>query len=134
MKHDDKRITDLINKLMHADNLESAPIGFTDNVMAKIEALSQSKSTIYKPLIPSSVWWLLGIGFIALVTYVLFNKPTTNESFIDHYNLPEVSMNFLEGMSLDLSSSLMYAMVFFAVMISIQIPLLKQYFNKRLAY
>ncbi|MCA0154497.1 hypothetical protein [Winogradskyella vincentii] len=134
MEQDDKRITELVNKLMDADNLEKAPVDFTQNVMSQIEALSKSKATEYKPLIPKIIWWILGVGFVALLSYTIFSKPSTSEPIVDRYNLPELSLNFLEGMTLNLSNTLMYAMVFLVIMISIQIPILKQYFNKRLVY
>jgi len=134
MEKDDRRIEDLVNKLMKADSLEKAPIDFTDTVMSKIEALSESKAIVYKPLISKYVWWLIASSFVALVGYILFKQPNNTISLSERYNLPEVSLNPLEGLSFDFSSTLMYATVLFAIMVSIQIPLLKQYFNNRLSY
>ncbi|WP_299524357.1 hypothetical protein [Winogradskyella sp.] len=134
MEKDDKRIEDLVNKLMSADSLDKAPLDFTDKVMAKVEAISNSGVTVYKPLIPKYIWWLLAIGFATLVGYVFFKEPKEGISLTERYNLPDVSFNLLENISLDFSSTLMYAVVLFAIMVSIQIPLLKQYFNNRLSY
>lgn len=134
MKKDEKRIEDLVNKLMSADSLEQAPADFTDNVMSQIEAISQSKTIVYKPLIPKYVWWSIAVGFVGLVGYVILSKPNSATSLSDRYDLPEVSFNLLDNLSFDLSSTLMYATVLLAIMVSIQIPLLKQYFNNRLTY
>ena len=134
MEQDDKRILELVNKLMDADNLEKAPAGFTESVMSKIDALSESKSTIYKPLISKQIWWLLGIGFIGLLGFIIFKQPATSGGLSKRFDLPEVSLGFLENFSLDFSTSLMYAMVFLVIMISVQVPLLKQYFNKSLSF
>ncbi len=134
MEKDDKRIEDLVNKLMSADMLEKAPADFTDKVMAKVEAISSSDITVYKPLIPKYVWWLLAAGFVTLVGNILLNDSSGTTSLTERYNLPEVSFNLFENLSLDFSNILMYAVVLLAIMVSIQIPLLKQYFNSRLSY
>ena len=134
MEKDDKKIEDLVNKLMATDQLEKAPLNFTEKVMDKIEGLSGSTSIVYKPLIPKYVWGLLAIGFVALIGRILFKSPSDSVSLSERYNLPDISFNLLENMSFNFSSTLMYAVVLFAVMISIQIPLFKQYFNSRLSY
>lgn len=134
MEKDDKRLEDLINKLMSADSLDKAPLDFTDKVMAKVEALSHSDITAYKPLIPKYIWWLLAAGFAILVGNILFKSPSDGVSLTERYNLPDVSFNLFENVSLDFSNTLMYAFVLLAIMVSIQIPILKQYFNNRLSY
>ncbi|WP_111683764.1 hypothetical protein [Winogradskyella tangerina] len=134
MEKDDKRIEDLVNKLMQADSLETAPADFTDKVMAKVEALSNSEVTVYKPLIPKYIWWLLAAGFATLVGNILLGKPSEGTSLVERYNLPDVSFNLFENVSLDVSNTLMYAIVFLAIMVTVQIPILKQYFNSRLSY
>ena len=134
MEKDEKRIEDLVNRLMKVDQLEKAPMDFTDNVMAKIEALSQSKTIVYKPLIPKYVWWLVIAGFVGLVGYLFFNNSGDTTSLSEKYNLPEVSLNPFEGLAFDFSNSLIYATVLFAIMVCIQIPLMRQYFNNRLSY
>ncbi|WP_430466557.1 hypothetical protein [Winogradskyella ouciana] len=134
MIEDDKRIEDLVNKLMSADSLEQAPADFTDNVMSKIEAVSESKTIVYKPLIPRYVWWLIVSGFVGLVGYVLFSKSNDTTSLSERYNLPDVSFSLLDNFSFDFTSTLMYATVLFAIMVGVQIPLLKQYFNSRISY
>lgn len=134
MENEDKRIEDLVNKLMSADSLEQAPMDFTDNVMSKIEMLSETKTIVYKPLISKYVWWLLGLGFVALIFNIIFNKSTDSSRSSERFNLPEISLNLFSNLSIDFSSTLMYATVLLAIMVAIQIPLLKQYFNQRLSY
>jgi hypothetical protein len=134
MNKDDKRIEDLISKLMSADRLEQAPHNFTENVMSKIEALPNSKTFIYKPLIPKYVLWFITVSFIGFVGYVVFQSSENSISLSEKYNLPDVSLNLLEGLSVDFSTTFMYAIVLFVIMLSIQIPLLKQYLNNRLTY
>lgn len=134
MEKDDKRIEDLVNKLMEADALEQPSFDFTDKVMAKVEALSDSSITTYKPLIPKPVLWTIAAGFLVLVGYVMFGSPSNTESLSEKYNIAQDYQNLLEGISFDFSSTLMYSILFLAIMLSVQIPLLKHYVNNRLSY
>ncbi|MDY2587248.1 hypothetical protein [Winogradskyella aquimaris] len=134
MEKDDKRIEDLVNKLMAYDSLEKAPEHFTDEVISKIESLPKTKAIVYKPLIPKYVWWLLAGGFMALIANIVFNRPSDTASLSERYNIPDVSFDFLSNISFSFSSTLMYATVFLALMVAIQVPLLKQYFNQKLSY
>lgn len=134
MENEDKRIEELVDKLMANDSLEKAPVNFTNDVMSKIELLSETKTIVYKPLIPKYVWWLLGLGFVALIVNVILNKSSDSSSLSERYNLPEISFDVFNNLSVDFSSTLMYATVLLAVMVAIQVPLLKQYFNQKLSY
>ena len=134
MENEDKKIEDLVNKLMANDSLEKAPEHFTDAVMSKLEAVSETKKIVYKPLISKYVWWLLGLGFVALIVNIVLNQSGDSSSLSERYNLPEVSFDFLSKLSVDFSNILMYATLLLALMVAIQIPLLKQYFNQRVSY
>jgi len=133
MEKGEKKIEIFIDKLMSADRLEQPSLDFTDNVMLKVEAISNSTATVYKPLISKSVWLLIAVSFVALVGYIYLKEPITSSGWLDRFNLSNITMNPLENVSFNFSKTLAYAMVLLAVMLSIQIPLLKHYFNKRLA-
>ena len=47
MENEDKRIEELVDKLMANDSLEKAPVNFTNDVMSKIELLSETKTIVY---------------------------------------------------------------------------------------
>ncbi|MCA0132062.1 hypothetical protein [Winogradskyella alexanderae] len=132
MEQDEKRITDLINKLMESDNLEKAPEGFTHSVMTEVEKFSKSPSIAYKPLIPKYVWWLIILFFLGSITYFNLNRSNTNNDS-QFFVLPEFSFRLFDTSILDFSAGLMYAMVFLVIMICVQVPLVKQYYDKRLA-
>ncbi len=134
MEKDEKRIEALIDKLMANETLEQPALDFTDNVMSKVEAISVSTATVYKPLIPKSVWLLIGISFVALVGYIYLKEPVTSSGWLNHFNLSNISINPLEKVSFNFSNTLMYAVVLLGIMVSIQVPLLKHYFNKRMAF
>jgi hypothetical protein len=134
MESDEKKIEAFIEKLMSADTLEQPSVDFTDMVMSKVEAVANSQATVYKPLIPKAVWFLIIGGFIALVGCLTTNESEVNSSWLNRFDWSKVSLNLFENVSSNLSSTLMYAVVLLAIMISIQVPLLKYYFNKRMTF
>ena len=134
MESDEKKIEYFIDKIMSEDVLEQPSLDFTNAVMSKVEAISISDATVYKPLISKPVWILILGSFTALIGYVILGNNATTASCTDRLELPNVSFNFFENVSSNMSSTLMYAVVLLAIMISIQIPLLKHYFNKRMTF
>ena len=129
MEKDEKKIEAFIDKLMSADGLEEAPLDFTDKVMSKVEAISVP--TVYEPLISKSVWFIIIGSFIALVGYTYLKEPLTSSGWLDRFNLSNTSIHPLQNVTFEFSTTVMYAFVLLAIMVSIQIPLLKHYFNKR---
>lgn len=134
MEKDNKKIEAFIDKLMSADSLEQPSLDFTDKVMSKVESISNSTATVYKPLISKSVWFVIIASFVALVAYFYSKEPVINNGWFSRFDLSNISLNPLENVSFDFSSTLMYAVVLLAIMVSIQVPLLKHYFNKRMAF
>lgn len=134
MTTEDKKIEALINKLMSADGLELPSVDFTDKVISKLEAISNSTATVYKPLI-SKLGWVFIIGsFLALVAYVYFKEPEVNKGWFHKIGWFNSSLNSMTNVSFNFSVTAMYAFAFLAIMIVIQVPLLKYYFNKRMTF
>lgn len=133
MEEDNKKIEDLIDKLMSVESLEQPSPDFTTNVMFQVEAIANSSVTTYKPLIPKYIWILISCGCIALVGYIYLKEPVASNGWLEQLNLSNVSHNLLENLNEKFSKTTIYAFVLLAVMISIQIPLLKKYFNKHLS-
>jgi len=134
MERDEKKIEAFIDKLMSADSLEQPSLDFTDKVMSKVEAISSSTATVYKPLISKSIWYIIIGSFVALVGYIYLKEPVINNGWFNRFDLSNFSINPLKNVSFNFSKTLIYAVVLLAVMVSIQIPLLKHYFNKRMAF
>jgi len=133
MESNEKKIEAFIDKLMTADSLEQPSLDFTDKIMTKVESISNSTATVYKPLISKSVWYVIIGCFLALVAYIYLKEPAASSGLFDRFNLSNISINPLQNVSFNFSKTLMYAMALLVIMMSIQIPLLKQYFNKRMA-
>ncbi|MUU77721.1 hypothetical protein [Winogradskyella endarachnes] len=134
MREDNKKIEQFINNIMSEAGLEQPSLDFTANVLSQIEVTSTSNATVYKPLISKSVWILILGSFIALIGYVIIGNTETTASWIDRLELPKVSLNLFENVSSHLSSTLMYAFVLLALMVSIQVPLVKYYFKNRITF
>ena len=132
----DKYLDDLSRKVIGKSSVESTSVDFTANVMSQIKALSGSKVTTYVPLISKQIWTLIGFGFIAIVVYAVFFASSSNSSWLNTWNLDtfqslDLGLNNPLA-SFDVSQVTMYAIVFLALMLCVQIPVLKYYFNKRM--
>ncbi|WP_407557837.1 hypothetical protein [Winogradskyella sp. 4-2091] len=134
MKEDNKKIEEFIDKIMSEDVLEQPSLDFTTNVMSQVEAISKSDTTVYKPLISKPVWFIILGSFMALIGYVMLGNAETTASWTDRLELSEITFNLFENISFEFSSTFMYAVVFLAVMVSIQVPILKFYFQKRITF
>jgi hypothetical protein len=127
MKESDKNIEKFIGEIMTQSTLESPPIDFTSKVMSQILVAEKSKIQAYKPLISIPIWIVVLGSLISLILYSAFgNEPYNSE--IDHpytVNIPNI---FSE---LHFSKNTIYAILIVPLMILIQIPLLKNYYDKK---
>ncbi len=132
----DKYLDDLSRKVIGRSSVESTSTDFTSNVMSQIKAYSKSKVTTYVPLISKRIWILIVLGFLAIVVYAIFKSPDTGSSWLKKWNLEQFQLSNFEFTSpfstLDVSQVTLYATLLMAVMLCIQIPVLKHYFNKRM--
>jgi len=123
-----KHIDQFVDKVMKSSTLESPSFDFTSNVMTQITVTSKSMVTVYKPLISKTVWGILVLLSAGLVAFSVFSKDTTSFGLFDKLDLSKVP-NLFSGIKI--SQTAMYSLLMFGVMLFIQIPLLKHYFNKR---
>ena len=134
METNDKRIEKFVDRLMSNDQLETTSSNFTGDVLSKIEHLSASKATVYKPLIPKPVWWVLGLGLVGLFVYMFMVNPQGDYSITETLGLSLPEFNPFQNIDVSFSKTLVYAIVLPAIMLSVQIPLLKHYVNRHLGY
>jgi hypothetical protein len=126
-------VENLVDKMMKSSTLESPSVDFTSQILSKIETLQQSKTTVYQPLISKKIWVLIISGCIALVVYAFFSTSSESSSWlstVDYSKLP--TFNISERLStITFSKTMMYALVLLSLMVFVQIPLLKNYYDKR---
>lgn len=130
----DKQIEKLVDKVMDKASLEKPSTHFTATVMSEVLAISKTNVTSYQPLISKRVWFMILIGIIALVVYIIsMSKPETS-GWLQSINLSFLSDNILSRTLSEISYSktTIYAVLTLASMFCVQILLLKNYFDKRL--
>ena len=115
---------------MKSSTLETPSFDFTAKVMSQVKAKATSRSTVtvYKPLISKTTWGILVLLTAGMIIYSTFSKDTTSLGLIDKLDLSKIP-NVFSGFKI--SQTAMYSLLMFTVMLFIQIPILKHYFNKR---
>ena len=125
----DKHIENFIDKVMQSSTLETPSFDFTAKVISQVSATSRSSVTVYKPLFSKSAWVIMLLLTAAILVYALFSNDTSTLGWFDKVDLAKV-FNLFSGIKI--SQTAMYSLLMFAVMLFVQVPLLKHYFNKRL--
>ena len=130
---ENKYLENLSKTVIGKEAIESPSFNFTDAVMSKVNALEESTVIVYKPLISKQSWVLISLGVLGMILYLLiFGNNTESSSWIqslDFSILSSINMDALP--SLSMSKTFTYAVLFFGLMICVQIPLLKNHFDKR---
>lgn len=130
----DNQIEKLIERSMKTQSLESPSSNFTSMVMNQVHALNKSRVTIYKPLISKPMWFALFVVALAIVLYIIFGAGNFESGWLNTLDLSLITDNKLSNAlsGFKVSKTVMYSVVLFGIMLFIQVPILKNYFNKRL--
>ena len=128
------RLDAFTRKVVREIPLEKPSKDFSKNVMAEIYALEKRRvSQQYEPLISKKVWLLLLVFFIVMFLWVFNNsegEATSTFSWVDLSSFTElISFDFL--LNFKVSDVTVYAFVFMAIMVSVQIGYIKNYYNSR---
>jgi hypothetical protein len=131
----DKQIEKLVEKAMTKSALESPSSNFTAMVMKQVYASYKSEVTVYKPLISKPMWFAIAVVTILLVSYIIFGLNTAETGWLNFIDLSILTDNKLSNSlsEFKVSKTVLYSVVMFSIMLFIQVPILKNYFNKRLA-
>ena len=127
MKESDKNIEKIIGEIMAESTLESPSIDFTSKVMFQILVVEKSKIQHYKPLISTPIWIVILGSLISLILYTAFWNESYNSEIGHSYvvNIPNIFSEF------HFSKNTIYAILIVPLMILVQIPLLKNYYDKK---
>lgn len=135
MKTDtDKQIEQLVDKMMKDVTLETPSLDFTTKVMTKVLDVKANTVTTYKPLISKKIWYSIFTGILVLVLYVSFSGTENSNNFLDTLN-SEILQKFNPSKlfsGVHFSRTTAYACVLLALMLLVQIPILKWYTDRRL--
>lgn len=127
-----KELDKLVAKAMQKATLETPSFQFTDKVMAAVNAEHQSAAIGYRPLIPIYIWIAIAAAIIGITAYLWFliqpaplDLPTLSFDFIKNNSLSKEFIAFTP------SKITSYAVLLLALMLCVQIPMLKRYFDKQ---
>ncbi|MDO6597596.1 hypothetical protein Q4512_11780 [Oceanihabitans sp. 2_MG-2023] len=134
-EQENKNIEELADKMMHEMSTVSPSLDFTNTIMEQVEALQKEKITVYKPLIPKHMWFLFGFLLLVVTSYLFFNTSSTETSLLSALDFRKLTNNaFTQSLfKFSLPKTVLYAILSLGLMICIQVPLLKHYFDKRLS-
>lgn len=134
MEHDNEKLDAMLERLMRDEALESPSVNFTDKVMDKVYGIEASTVTVYKPLISIRVWLLIALSFVVLVAFVMLNNGSTDNQWLSSLELPRPEFTLFDNINFQMSGTFKYAVLFLAVMIGVQMTVIKSYFGRRFTY
>jgi len=133
-ENSDKQLETLIGKVMKKATLESPTKDFTSNVMSQVVAIDKKTTITYRPLISKTTWFIILLGIVALVIYVLSLSEPNSSSWLNTNNFSFLSDNIFSKTLAEIrySSATIYVVLTLTTMICIQIMLIKKYFSQRM--
>ncbi|MBF7092653.1 hypothetical protein IUY40_14040 [Flavobacterium sp. ALJ2] len=130
MKESDKYYENLVDKVMVESTLQKPSADFTSKIMSQVFIIEKNKRIVYKPLISKPVWIVIFGSLIAFVGYVIFAGNQVTD-----YDLKGSALYYSKMDNLipvfQFSKSTSYAVLIVVLMVLIQIPLLKNYYDKK---
>ena len=134
-ENEDKNMEQYVHKVIKETPLESPSCDFTSKVMAHVLAIDKSKAIVYKPLISKTGWVLIFSGIIAAIGYFILNGGTQNQGHPWSFSpgVKDYIKSFSDVHLFQFSRTTINVIVVSAILMIIQITLLKNYLNKRLA-
>lgn len=128
----DMRLEEMTEKIVKGAGLKEPTADFASRIMDAIEQQSQSAATVYTPLISKKMWWVIGIAVIAVIGFIVSSNVeftfmqdmvTTIGGEVPQWELPKYNLDFA------VPSSLVYGFLIMALLLAIEIPLLKRRYN-----
>lgn len=131
---EDKIIEKLIDKVMKQSTLETPSVDFTSIIMGKVDVIKANASTTYEPLISKRIWFAIFGVFLVFVVYVIWIGKLEGSGWFGSMDFNILSANKFSEIfnGIRLSNTTSVSILMFAVMLLVQIPLLKYYFSKRI--
>ena len=103
--------------------------------MASVLALDKSKATVYKPLISKTGWVLIFGGIIATLVYFIINggAQVVGQSWSFGTGVKDFIKTFSDSHLFQFSRTTINVIILSTILMIIQITLLKNYLDKRVA-
>jgi len=131
----DKNIERYVQKVVKESALESPSHDFTSKVMANVLAMDKSKVTVYKPIISKTGWVLIFGGIITTIVYFIITGGTQGEGQTWSFGpgVKDFIKTFSDVHLFQFSRTTINVIVLSTILMIIQIILLKNHLDKRLA-
>lgn len=132
----DKQLNDFVKKIIKTAGLETPSDGFTQNIMSKIVAEEEKRTTIqYKPLISKTSWFVLAAFAVLLFAFIIFGNLDLNISWLPGIDqLVPNKIGFLDSMSeIHFPNTLVYGLSGLVLFIYVQLIFLKKHLENRYA-
>jgi hypothetical protein len=129
--NEDKNIEKLVDHIMKDTVLESPSFDFTSKIMSQVLATKTSDVTVYKPLISRTTFIAIFGCIIALFIYLFISGAQQTNGWFSNLNFNLLYNNKLASI-FKFSKITTYTVVLTTLMLFIQIPLLKNHFDKQL--
>lgn len=128
------RLDALTSKMVKETPQETPSINFSKNVMDTIYALETEKELKKnQPLISKKIWFLFVAIIIAATLFLIESTPIVSNGYLSNFNLSK----YTNSLSLDMdfgftvSNITVYGFIFLAIMVSVQIGYIKNYYNRQ---
>jgi len=129
-----KELEKLVAKAMKKSALETPSFQFTDKVMAAVNAQQQTSTINYTPLIPKYIWFSIVALVVGITVYLWYTlQPAPLDFQMPSFNFIKEETFSQEFKAFTPSKITSYAVMLLALMLCVQIPMLKQYVNNRKA-
>jgi len=127
MKESDKNIEKFIEKIMAESTLDTPSTDFTSKVMSQILVAEKIKIQQYTPLISKTIWTVIIGSLISLILYASAGNEQYDSEIGESYvlNIANIFSEF------HFSTNTIYAILIVPLMILVQIPILKNYYDKK---
>jgi hypothetical protein len=131
--NENNNLEKLVDKMMRETALESPSFDFTSKIMSKVALKKVSQATQYKPLISKTtfviLFGVLVVFYVLLLRYGNWESSSWLDAMRHRSFYPN---NFWSGFSI--SKITVYSIVISMIMFCIQIPFLKNHFNRKFTH
>jgi hypothetical protein len=134
-ENEDKNIEQYVHAVIKETPLESPSPDFTAKVMASVLALNKNKATVYKPLISKTGWALIFAGIIVTLAYFIINSraQVVSQPWSFGTGVKDFIRPFSDSHLFQFSRTTIKVIILSTILMIIQITLLKNYLDKRVA-
>lgn len=134
--NEDKHLGEFVDKMMLETVLESPSFDFTSKVMSQVATIPLKSTTAYKPLISKTAWFVI-LGSIVFSTgyFSIAAHPQGSNLFnLIDFSVWNNNWFFTSLSEFRFSQVTVYAVLLSAVMLFIQITLLRNHFDRRFKF